>query len=166
MKLPICSFCAKTGMLCANCKTKLQDDDISNLDVEISKILVKHSNVKSFQNVKFFNSIDTPELLIISGDKALKQAISSSEQIKGQIERLNNKSVQIVAKEGTVKDTLSSLFSPVEVSGIDEIFVPDGTKEIRVNLRGKVEDLPLQEESMLLIASKLTDSSIRIEFVN
>jgi len=34
---PICNFCAKTGVLCKKCKTKLRKKKITHLDVEISE---------------------------------------------------------------------------------------------------------------------------------
>lgn len=166
MKLPICIFDAKTGMLCANCKDKLANDEISQLDVDISSILVKQQNNKSFQKTKFYNAIDTPDMVIIVGDKSLKDALHSNSDFSKQVEKSLHKPFEVVSKEGSVKKTLSTFFSPVEVSGIDELFVPDGTKEIRINLRGNEEDLPLKADDMILISSKLTSSTIRIQFVN
>ena len=168
MKLPICTFCAKTGMLCATCKRKLERNEISKEDVEISKILVKQGNNKDFQKVKFHKSIDTPDLIIISGDKSFKEAILSktNEPVSNLLKKITVKPFRVISKGKTVKETITSLFSPVEVSGIDEIFVPDGSKEIRINLRGKEEDLPFKANDLQLIASKLTDSFIRFEFVS
>lgn len=163
MKLPICVFDAKTGMLCSNCKVKLENEEISKTDVEISKILVKFSTNKTLQKSKFYNSIDTPNLMIIVGDSSLKESLQN-QQLADAIKKASNKSFEVVVKEGTIKDTLSSLFSPVEVFGIDEIFVPDGTKEIRINLRGSQEDLPLNAEDLILISSKVTSSLIRLSF--
>ena len=36
-KLPICYFDARTGILCANCESRLQKGEISGADVEASK---------------------------------------------------------------------------------------------------------------------------------
>lgn len=163
MKLPICVFDAKTGMLCSNCKVKLENEEINKTDVEISKILVKFSTNKTLQKSKFYNSIDTPNLMIIVGDSTLKESLQN-QQLADAIKKTSNKPFEVVVKEGTIKDTLSSLFSPVEVFGIDEIFVPDGTKEIRINLRGSEKDLPLNAEDLILISSKVTSSLIRLSF--
>ena len=163
MKLPICVFDAKTGMLCSNCKVKLENEEITPTDVEISKALVKFSSNKSLQKAKFYNSIDTPNLVIIIGDSELKESLLN-QQIADSIKKVSAKPFEVVVKEGTIKDTLSSLFAPVEVSGIDEIFVPDGTKEIRINLRGSEDDLPLTADDLILISSKVTSSLIRLSF--
>ena len=155
MKLPICVFDAKTGMLCSNCKMKLENDEITKLDVEISKVLVKFSANKTIQKSKFYNSIDTPNLTIIIGDSALKEWLLNK-QVGDPLKKIFSKNFEVVVKEGTIKDTLSSLFAPVQVSGIDEIFVPDGTKEIRINLRGSEEDLPLTSDELIMNSSKET----------
>lgn len=166
MKLPICTFCAKTGMLCSNCKAKKENNEITQLDIDISAVLVKNQNNKSIHKIKFYNSIDTPDLMILVGDNSLKNVLATNKQLSSSIDSVSSKSFEVIAKKGTVKDTLTSLFTPVEISGIDEIFVPDGTKEIRINLRGEEKDLPLNSDVMILIASKITDSFIRIEYVN
>ena len=163
MKLPICVFDAKTGMLCSNCKVKLENGEITKSDIEISKILVKNSTSKTLQKSKFYNSIDTPNLVIIIGDSSLKDALQAK-QLEDAIKKVTAKPFEVVIKEGTLKDTITSLFAPVEVYGIDEIFVPDGTKEIRINLRGSEEDLPLNSEDLILITSKVTSSLIRLSF--
>ena len=163
MKLPICVFDAKTGMLCSNCKMKLENGEITKLDVEISKVLVKNASNKTMQKSKFYNAIDTPNLTIIIGDSALKEGLQNK-QIEDAMKKISGKNFEVVVKEGTIKDTLSSLFAPVEVFGIDEIFVPDGTKEIRINLRGSEKDLPLTSEQLILISSKVTSSLIRLSF--
>ena len=163
MKLPICVFDAKTGMLCSNCKAKLENEEITKLDVEISKVLVKNSTNKTIQRSKFYNAIDTPTLMILIGDSALKDGLQNK-QIAEAIKKSSSKNFEVVVKEGTIKDTLSSLFAPVEVFGIDEIFVPDGTKEIRINLRGEEKDLPLTPDELILISSKVTSSLIRLSF--
>ena len=165
MKLPICVFDAKTGMLCSNCKVKLEDGEITSEDVEISKVLVKFSSNKTLQKAKFYNSIDTPKLMIIIGDSTLKTSLQN-QQIADALIKAGKKPYEVVVKEGTLKDTLTSLFAPVEVSGIDEIFVPDGTKEIRINLRGSENDLPLRADDLILISSKVTSSYIRLSFIS
>ncbi len=164
MKLPICVFDAKTGMLCSNCKIKLENGEINQEDVEISKALVKHTQ-KIPKNAKFYNSIDTPNLMIIVGDSTLKNSLQN-QQIADSLKKVSNKPFEVVVKEGTLKDTLTSLFAPVEVAGIDEIFVPDGTKEIRINLRGSEENLPLRADDLVLISSKVTSSLIRLSFMS
>ena len=163
MKLPICVFDAKTGMLCSNCKVKLENEEITKTDIEISKVLVKNSSNKTLQKSKFYNSIDTPHLVIIIGDSILKDSLQNK-QFEDAIKKVTGKPFEVVVKEGTLKDTLSALFSPVEVYSIDEIFVPDGTKEIRINLRGKEDDLPLNSDDLILITSKVTSSLIRLSF--
>src|ERR1700722_1306583 len=41
LQIPICSFDAKTGMLCSMCESKLRSGQIREADVEASKALLK-----------------------------------------------------------------------------------------------------------------------------
>jgi hypothetical protein len=40
LRLPVCNFDAKTGILCANCESKLKSGEIGRADVYASRALV------------------------------------------------------------------------------------------------------------------------------
>lgn len=165
LKLPICTFDAKTGVLCPNCKRKLQQGEISDLDVEMSKLLAKNQNkIRDLARSVFSGSFDTQKLAIMVGNDALREVVEGNTKLHEELEKVANKSVEVVVRKGTTKETIATLFHPMEVGGIDEIFVPDGTKELRINLRGKESDLPMAQHEIELIASKLTDSYVRLHF--
>ena len=128
MKLPICVFDAKTGMLCKTCKANLERGSINTLDVDISKVLAK--NQKNLQKAKFISAIDTATLIIMIGNSKLIDLLEKNKRIVEEIERTLPKAVEFVALKENLKDTLAALFSPIEVAGIDKIYVPDGTTEL------------------------------------
>lgn len=164
LKLPICVFDAKTGMLCKNCHANLEKGEITEQDVTISKILAK--NLKNFLKVKFTSSIDTNKLVILVGNAKFKAAINKNQKLYQEIENTIQKPIEVVALKPTLKDTFVSLFDPMEVTGIDKIFVPDGTTELKIRLKGNKDDMPMTQDELELIAGKISKSLIRLEFVS
>src|SRR5438876_10192804 len=41
LQIPICAFDAKTGILCSACESKLRSGQIRDVDIQVSKALVK-----------------------------------------------------------------------------------------------------------------------------
>ena len=41
IRIPICTFDAKTGILCAKCQGKLTSGQISDADIQVSRAVVK-----------------------------------------------------------------------------------------------------------------------------
>lgn len=167
VKAPICNFCAKTGTLCANCKVRFQKGEISETDIQSSKILAnlekKYSNLSKS---KLKQTIMTDKIIILVGDKKLKFAFDQYPDISSTLERELGKSIETVTIESSLKETISGLFHPVEVLGVDQMFVPDGTKELKIRLKGDSKSLPIDKDTIKLIAEKITDSYVRIEFSN
>jgi transcription antitermination factor NusA-like protein len=165
VKAPICSFCAKTGTLCASCKARFQKGEISEIDIRSSKILAnlekKYSNLSQS---KLKQTISTDNIIILVGDKKLKFAFDQNPDISSTLERELGKSIETVTVGSSLKETINALFYPVEVLGVDQIFVPDGTKELKIRLKGEINSLPINKEILKLITEKITNSLVRIEF--
>ncbi|MHA2364132.1 MAG: hypothetical protein ACXAC7_09245 [Candidatus Hodarchaeales archaeon] len=163
IKLPICLFDAKTGMLCGTCKERLKNGEISNHDVTVSKVLAKFQ--KSLHKTKFMIAIDTEKLCILIGNSNLKIFLNKNNKLLSEVEKALQKPFEVVVQEGTLKDTFVTLFAPLEVTGIDEIFVPDGTSELKIRIKGDEETLPMSRDELELIAAKISNSLVRLEFV-
>ena len=165
VKAPICNFCAKTGTLCVDCKSRFQKGEISEIDIQSSKILAKLE--KKYANLtksKLNQTILTDKIIILVGDKKLKSAFERYPDISSTLEKELGKSIETVTVGSSLKETVSGLFYPAEVLGIDQIFVPDGTKELKIRLKGNSSNLPIDQGILKLITEKITDSLVRIEF--
>ena len=167
VKAPICSFCAKTGTLCSNCQARYNRGEISDIDIQSSKILAKLE--KKYSNLtksKLKQTISTDKIVILVGDKTLKFTFDQYPDISSTLEKELGKSIETVTLENSIKETINGLFHPVEVLGVDQIFVPDGTKELKIRVKGNEQMLPINIVTLKLIAEKITDSLIRIEFTS
>lgn len=165
VKTPICTFCAKTGMLCKTCKTNLNKGKISNLDVELSKVLLQvEKNNASLQNTKFFKSIKIDNITILVGDVKFKE-VTEREEVADEIRHELKSEILAISKLKNERKTLDNIFKPMRVVGIDKVYVPDGTYELKIRLKGEKEKLPLGIKKLQRIASEIIEADVRIEIV-
>ncbi|MFX1250396.1 MAG: hypothetical protein ACFFCZ_02135 [Promethearchaeota archaeon] len=164
VKTPICSFCAKTGTLCAQCRKKLRKGKINTLDIDVSKHLLNMEN--EFPNVRdidFQKAIPVQDYLALLVNE--KSLIQFNDAVLTELKQLLRKDIIPVVRENTPRKTIYSLFSSLEITGIDRIYIPDGTQVLQVRLRGDIENLPAPIEVMREVAKYLikTDILITIE---
>ena len=167
VKTPICSFCAKTGTLCPNCSARFKNGEISEKDIITSKILARlEKKYPNLVKAQLKQTINANDIVILVVNSIMKETIDQHPEIHDTIKKeLDAKQIESVVFEKNLKKTISALFYPVEVQGVNQVFIPDGTKELRILLKGDISTLPISLETLQLISEKLTDSLIRIETV-
>jgi len=167
MELPICSFCAKTGMLCTGCQRKLAEGKITQLDVEVSKLL---SNMlpkyPSLQSIKISRAVEIGDFIILQvRKKDISDLIRSNNQILNIIEQELGRKFHVIENTKSERKIIESLFLPVEILGVNKIFVPDGSEEFRVRARQEdAKKLPMTEKSLQDAAYILLGRHIRISW--
>jgi transcription antitermination factor NusA-like protein len=176
MKLPICVFCAQTGMLCKDCKTKLASDEIDQIDVEIAKEAVKfEKNNPTASDVVILETIKRPNRILIKvnpGDK--KELTGDGKSLAQRLEKRLGKKV-IFFEKGTEKRTLIDIaFKPAIITGINTVFLPlrsakpgkSSIEEETVIVLDKEQKSKLPEpvKDVKKLVKKLTDEEIRVQF--
>ncbi len=161
---PICNFCAKTGVLCKKCKTKLRKKKITHLDVEISQAFAKIELqfAKQLQDVTFerAHKLNGSVALLTRNGTVLLQNPEILEQIENELRR----PVEIVDRRGDTRTTFAQFFAPLDIVEIDQIFVPpEGDIEIRITLRGNPDQMRFSVEQSEQIARLISKNPVRIE---
>ena len=58
MVLPVCDVCLKSGMLCQGCENKLKSGEITQMDLDIAKILgAQFTFEKPFRREKLLEAV-------------------------------------------------------------------------------------------------------------
>jgi hypothetical protein len=66
MKMDLCSFCLKSGILCQKCSGKVKAGEITELDLRIARLLLGlEEKYPSLQNVYFHKAVDVNRTLAI-----------------------------------------------------------------------------------------------------
>ena len=133
MKTPICTFDAKTGILCNMCENKLYTGQITKSDVDGSIILTKLAQKNpeiDKMNLIGSKEIDDEIILIFKSSDVRK--IRSNTKLFDLILNTFKKSVWIVESDSNDRRFLENLFYPIGIDSVNFIWLPDGHKLTRV----------------------------------
>ena len=138
MKLPICIFDAKTGVLCPKCESRLKNGELSKTDVESSIKLIKLSNKN--QDIDKLNligsqKIDEDYVLILKESNV--SHINSNDKLISLIEKEFNGKVWFVEANSSVRKILENLFFPIRILKTNMIWLPDGNQVTQVTIESK-----------------------------
>ena len=166
MNIPLCNFCIKSGILCQKCQDKVKLGEISETDVQVAKLLLKlEEKNPTLQNVNFYNAYDMDNILaIVVGQGDLPKLLTSGGKVVRDISENTGKKVRILEKKGELRKFLEDLFTPVPITTINKIWLPDGSTETRVILAGNSRRLPLKINVLKELAKKVRGITLRIAF--
>jgi hypothetical protein len=138
LRLPICIFDAKTGVLCPKCESRLKNGELSKIDVECSIKLIKLSNKN--QDVDKLNLIGSQKIdedyVLILKDSNVSH-INSNDKLISSIEKEFNGKVWFVEANSSVRKILENLFFPIRILKTNMIWLPDGNQVTQVTIESK-----------------------------
>lgn len=138
MRLPICIFDAKTGVLCSKCESRLKNGELSKIDVECSIKLIKLSNKN--QDIDKLNLIGSQKIdedyVLILKDSNVSH-INSNDKLISSIEKEFNGKVWFVEANSSVRKILENLFFPIRILKTNMIWLPDGNQVTQVTIESK-----------------------------
>lgn len=163
MKVPICSFDAKTGVLCAKCEARLQSGSLTQDDVDasikLSKVAGKSPEVDKFTLVKsarvdddFVLVLRNPDVMTLRRNQALAERIGKEFGQK----------VWFVESESSERQFVESLFHPARVLSVNQFWLPDG-KVTKVVVAGR-PDQKKDTAKIQKIAKAVRNVELLIEF--
>lgn len=161
MSLPICAICAKTGVLCNVCEEKLRDGKISELDVELSKILYE----KGDGELGFDRAIDTKKFIIILTKKEnIGKIIGKSGDNIRQLSKELGKQVRVIST-GDLQQTIYDFVAPARILAINTVYRPDGTtlQRVKINKKDK-KRLRMNVKEIEKLITSLFNDKVEISF--
>lgn len=161
MDIPICTICAKTGVLCSACESKLEKGQISELDVELSKILYE----SGVDEIGFERVIETTNFIVILTKKENVGKIigKGGNNIRLLSKRLGKK-VRVIGT-GNLQETMYDFIAPAQITSINTVYMPDGktVRRVRVNKKDK-KKLRMDLKEIERLISSLTADKVEISF--
>ena len=138
MKVPICIFDAKTGVLCPKCESRLQNGELSKSYVECSMKLIKLS--RNNQDIDKLNLISSQKIdedyVLILKDSNLSH-IYSNDKLINSVEKEFNGKVWFVEANSSIRRFLENLFFPIRILKTNMIWLPDGNQVTQVTIESK-----------------------------
>jgi transcription antitermination factor NusA-like protein len=138
LKVPICIFDAKTGVLCPKCESRLKNGELSKSDVECSIKLIKLSHKN--QDIDNFNLISSQKIdedyILILKDSNVSH-INSNDKLINSVEKEFNGKVWFVEANSSIRRFLENLFFPIRILKTNMIWLPDGNQVTQVTIESK-----------------------------
>ena len=138
MKVPICTFDAKTGVLCPKCESRLKNGELSDVDVECSIKLIKLSHKN--QDIDKLNLIGSQKIdedyVLILKDSNVSH-INSNEKLVSSVEEEFKGKVWFVEANSSIRRFLENLFFPIRILKTNMIWLPDGNQVTQVTIESK-----------------------------
>lgn len=165
MKTPICTFDAKTGILCAKCETKLRLGHLTHADIEgamkITKIAEHNQDVNKFTMISAAK-VDDDFILILRGSDII--VLRTNTSLSKKFEDEFQSKVWFVEAEATDRRFIENLFFPAKVLTVNLIWLPDGNKLTKAIITdGNPSELESNVEKIKKIAKEIRNIELLVE---
>jgi transcription antitermination factor NusA-like protein len=165
LKLPICSFDAKTGVLCPKCESKLRSGHLSKTDVDTSvkltKLVGRYPELNKITMVRAINVRGDYVLVLGHGDLKVFHRDFNLKKLESEF------GVKVWAIEGgsTDRKILEDLFFPIRIVTVNIVWLPDGSKLTKVIIPGrKTERFPIDIEKLKEVIKEVRGIDLMVEF--
>lgn len=154
MVLPICDVCLKSGMLCQGCENKLKSGEITQLDLDIAKLLYKLGE----GTIGFKRTIEIGDVVIIVTDKdQVGKIIGKSGKIVRAISKKIGKKVRVIGEGSDFKEIARDILAPARISGINIVYGKDGEEKYKIRvMKEDSRRLPARLDLLNDIMNQLT----------
>ena len=167
MKIPICTFDAKTAILCAKCETRLRSGQLTDIDIEgaikITKLAERNQDVNKF-TMTSASKVDEDFIITLSGPDIT--TIRSNSTLSKKFEDEFQSKVWFIEAETNDKRFIENLFFPIRVLAVNLIWLPDGSKltKVIISASNKFEESKI--EKIKQIARKIRNIELLVESQN
>ena len=166
MKTPICTFDAKTSILCTKCETKLRLGQLTDADVDgaikIAKLAEGSQDVNNFTMIGASKVGDDFILTLRSSDINILRTNAS---ILRRFENEFQSKVWFVEGQATDRRFIENLIFPAKVLAVHMIWLPDGSKltKVMVSAQNKPQ-VQSKIERIKRIAKQIKNIELVVEF--
>ncbi len=168
MKMGLCSFCLKSGILCQKCSAKVKSGEVSETDLRVARLLLSlEEKFPSLQNVYFHKTVETDgTLAIVVGPGDVPRLLGYGGKIIKTLGEETGRNIRVLENGVDNRKFLEDLFAPLNILTINTIWLPDGSTETRVILGRKRGRSSLDVKALKEIASKIRNITLRVEFAD
>jgi len=166
MRMRLCNFCVKSGILCQKCQEKIRTGDVSETYMRIAKLLIKlEEKYASIQKIFLNNVYNVDHIIALAvGNGDSSRLLVSRGRILRELSKSIGKRIRVFEESGDVRKFLEDLFMPTKILAINTIWLPDRSTETRVVLPERPRRLFLSEDVLKELAEKIRGMTLRITF--
>ena len=166
MRLPICSFDAKTGILCPKCESKLRSGQITKSDVEVSfKMTELQDKIPELDKTTLLHAMEVDRDLVLIMGKGDHDIIRKNLTVFKKVEATLHRKIWIVEGDASDRQMLEDIFFPIKILMVNVIWLPDGSRLTKVIIPGRrTERFPLDLEQVKKAMKAIRGIDLIVEF--
>ena len=165
MKTPICSFDAKSGVLCRTCEAKLKSGSITQDDIDAAKKLInladRNQEINKFTLVRG-TRVNGDFVLVLRGQDV--SVLRGNQELTSKIEKEMGEKVWFVEAEASDRRFIEILFHPNKVLSVNFFWLPEANKLTKVVVADDGKNAQLNLEKVQKIAKAVRNIELLIEF--
>ncbi len=166
VKIPLDHICVKTGVLCPRCQSLVDSGKVDKKEIQVMRSLIELEEEKKefrfLKEIKYVKTIWLDNLAII----VIKSSSSSPAQLRRLAKTLSDMlglRVQVIEQTKDLKKLASQLLSPARITGVNMLWLPDGTTQYVVRVsRYDQRLLPTKIEVLENALSRILESPAKI----
>ncbi|MGQ4874941.1 MAG: hypothetical protein ACP6IY_12815 [Promethearchaeia archaeon] len=164
--LPACQTCIKSGFLCPKCQDKLDNEELTEFEIDLAKDLLELEQQEEFnylKDVSFYKAIDFEDVLILVVGKKDKIRITPKllDWIK---ETYEFDEIILTEKTKMPRPVLEDLITPRKLISMNELFLATGDIEYKAIMRKEdLDKILFTKEELEDLVHELTGETVRIE---
>ena len=166
MKLPICSFDAKVGVLCPKCETKLRTGELTRTDVDVSYMLAK--NVAKFpvlDKITLKKAVEVEGEIVLLIGQGEMSVLRSEAEFSRKLEETLGRKVWFTEGDADDRRFVEHLLFPAKIMTMNTVWLPDGSKIMKVIIPGrKTSRFPVDLEKVKKIVKDTRGIELVIKF--
>lgn len=167
METPLCSICLESDdILCTGCQQKVDDGDIDEVAVDVSRLLYDLSqDIPTLEDVEIKEVRRTEEAIVIitaAGDGP--KVVGKNGEVVKELAEEFDRSIRVVEDSGKPQEVIENLLEPVDLQGINTVYKPDGTEQKIVVDKDDKRRVPMTTEEFEDIVEQLTGESYMLSF--
>jgi transcription antitermination factor NusA-like protein len=167
LKTPICSFDAKSGVLCRTCEAKLKLGNITQDDIDAAKKLIgladRNQEINKFTLIHGIR-VNGDFVLVLRGHDV--SVLRGDQELINKIEREMGQKVWFVESEASDRRFIESLFHPIKVLSVNFFWLPEANKLTKVIVADDPSHTQLNLEKVQKVAKAVRNIELLVEFNN
>jgi len=164
----LCEFCLKSGMLCSKCREKIRTGAVTDLYMKVAGFLLDvEGEYPLLQKAKLDNVVEAGGFIVLvvgRGDQA--KFMSYGGKLTRAVGDEFRKRILVMEEGVSDRRFIEDLFASQQIVTINIIWLPDGSTETRVVLKGRgTKRLSNKRiQALVDIGKKIRSMNLRVEY--
>lgn len=166
MHLPICTFDAKSGILCPKCESKIKSGNLTQTDVKISnKLSTLGDKIPELDKATLIHGLDVKGDIVLVVGNGNHDLLRKNQSVFRLLENELKSKIWIVEGNSSSRKILEDLFFPIKILMVNVVWLPDGSKLTKVVVPGRqTKRFPFDINQVKNVIKEVSKMEVIVEF--